>query len=187
METPLGPRKKRKTFNTPGEAHELTFSCYRRRAFLQDAYACQVLAETIAEARERFHFHLWGYVFMPEHVHLLLWPYDSEYKMEEILQAIKQPVARKTIHQFRIHHPEKLTGFATGQKKRMYHFWQEGGGYDKNICCVAAIQNMLEYIHGNPVRRGFVQKPEEWYWSSAGEWLSPKTGPIPIDAGTFPY
>ena len=26
---------------------------------------------------------------------------------------------------------------------------------------------MIDYIHGNPVRRGLVQRPEDWDWSSA--------------------
>lgn len=29
----------------------------------------------------------------------------------------------------------------------------------------------LEYIHNNPVRRGWVASPEHWRWSSAHEWL----------------
>jgi hypothetical protein len=27
---------------------------------------------------------------------------------------------------------------------------------------------MIEYIHANPVRRGLVQRPEDWKWSSSG-------------------
>jgi len=27
---------------------------------------------------------------------------------------------------------------------------------------------MIDYIHGNPVRKQLVGKPEDWKWSSAG-------------------
>jgi hypothetical protein len=28
-------------------------------------------------------------------------------------------------------------------------------------------RNKLEYIYNNPVRKNYVMKPEDWYWSSA--------------------
>jgi putative transposase len=30
---------------------------------------------------------------------------------------------------------------------------------------------MIDYLHLNPVRRGLVEKPEDWKWSSAGWFL----------------
>jgi len=33
------------------------------------------------------------------------------------------------------------------------------------------LQSIIDYIHANPVRRGLVEQPEEWEWSSAG-WYS---------------
>ena len=39
----------------------------------------------------------------------------------------------------------------------------------------------MEYIHSNPVRRGLVDEPDEWYWSSARDWLSGTSSPIRID------
>jgi REP element-mobilizing transposase RayT len=35
---------------------------------------CQWLAEAIDEARTQHDFALWAYVFMPEHVHLIIYP-----------------------------------------------------------------------------------------------------------------
>ena len=29
----------------------------------------------------------------------------------------------------------------------------------------------MEYMHNNPVRKGFVEKPEDWKYSSARNWL----------------
>ena len=29
----------------------------------------------------------------------------------------------------------------------------------------------MDYLHYNPVRKGFVEKPEHWKYSSAGNWI----------------
>ena len=91
------PRKTCKRYDTPGDVHELTFSCYKRRPFLSKDRTCHYLAQAIAMARTKHQFHLWAYVFMPEHVHLLIWPVLSEYSISTILKTIKQSVSRKAI------------------------------------------------------------------------------------------
>jgi hypothetical protein len=67
-------RKACKRYNTPGHAHALTFSCFRRQAFLSKDQSRQWLIEAIDRARQKLHFHVWAYVIMPEHAHLLVWP-----------------------------------------------------------------------------------------------------------------
>ena len=83
---------RRRAFNESGHAHELTFTCYRRFPFLKAERTCQWLADEIDEARRQHDFALWAYVFMPEHVHLMIYPRRYEYDMEVLLKAIKQPV-----------------------------------------------------------------------------------------------
>jgi putative transposase len=63
-----------KRYNDPGHAHELTFTCFKNQPFLAKDRARSWLAEAIALARRKHSFHVWSYVFMPEHVHLLIWP-----------------------------------------------------------------------------------------------------------------
>jgi REP element-mobilizing transposase RayT len=65
-------RRHRKKYNEPAQAHELTFSCYKRFAFLKSVRTCHWLAEAIDAAREKFNFHLWAYVFMPDHAHVMV-------------------------------------------------------------------------------------------------------------------
>jgi len=72
MARPTGDRIHRKAINTPGHAHELTFSCYHRFQFLKAERTSQWLAEAIQSARVKHSFDLWAFVFMPEHVHLIV-------------------------------------------------------------------------------------------------------------------
>jgi putative transposase len=62
------------------------------------------------------------------------------------------------------------------------HFWQSGGGYDRNIESRDALLTMIDYIHLNPVRKGFVGKPEEWKWSSARQYLEIPKSLLLVDA-----
>jgi len=121
-------RKKCHRYNIPGHAHELTFSCYKRRAFLTDDTFRLYLVESIIRAKSIHQFDLWAYVFMPEHVHLLIWPRNQIYSISEILLSIKQSVSRKALLYLRKYNPQKLKLMETGQKHTLYRFWQDGGG-----------------------------------------------------------
>ena len=52
------------------------------------------------------------------------------------------------------------------KKDRKYKFWQEGF-CPKQIMNFDIFQQKIDYIHLNPVRKGYVNKPEQWQWSSA--------------------
>jgi putative transposase len=176
---------RRPTANEPGHAHELTFSCYRGFPFLRAERTCLWLAEAIDAARCKYAFSLWAYVFMPEHVHLLLCPQRHDYEIAAILKAIKQTVGTKAIKFLRRTAPEWLDRISVKQgAETERRFWQAGGGFDRNITDPRLAMLMIEYIHANPVRRQLVQNPEEWKWSSAG-WCEGKNllKPDPIDFG----
>jgi putative transposase len=64
--------KRRHRYNAAGEPRELTFSCYRRYAFLSRERTCAWFCEALEAARKKFGFQIWAYVLMPEHVHLLV-------------------------------------------------------------------------------------------------------------------
>lgn len=50
--------------------------------------------------------------------------------------------------------------------RRTFRFWQEGGGYDRNIVEATTLRHVIEYVHANPVRRGLCERVDEWPWSS---------------------
>ncbi len=52
--------------------HFITFTCYRRQAFLDATRAKNVFERSLEQTRRSYRFDVIGYVVMPEHVHLLL-------------------------------------------------------------------------------------------------------------------
>jgi putative transposase len=176
---------RRPALNIPGDAHALTFTCYRRFQFLRSECICQWLADSLNKARTKLDFRIWAYVFMPEHVHLLIWPAQPVYDIRVILQAVKQPVGRKAMAHIARCAPQwlpRVTVHRNGRMRRL--FWQLGGGFDSNENEPRAVLEIIDYFHCNPVRRQLVTKPEEWRWSSAG-WFEGKNSlrPDPIDLG----
>ncbi len=105
---------------------------------------------------------------MPEHVHLLVYPGAVPQRMSRFLRAVKEPVARKAIGYLKQHTPRWLERVTVREGQRVRRpFWQPGGGYDRNITSIETLRAMIDYIHANPVRRGLVERVEDWEWSSA--------------------
>ena len=174
-------RVHRRSYDIPGHAHELTFSCYHKYPFLKSERCCQWLAESIQVACQNQSFLLWAFVFMPDHAHLIVYPTLEKYKVSRILEAIKQPVGAKAIGFLRENDStwlERLTR-QRGQREETL-FWQSGGGYDRNITAPKTLLRMIDYLHENPLRKRLVADPKDWHWSSARHFAGGDS-PIPID------
>jgi putative transposase len=175
-------QKKVRHFDEPGHAHFLTFSCYRRMPLLSKDRSRGWLIEAVLAARHKHAFDLWGWVVMPEHVHLLIWPRLPNYRIPTILADIKRPVGQQAIIWLEANCPEFLAKLTVQNRNRTYRrFWQAGPGQDRNIYDPKAAHDILEYIHTNPVKRGLVALPEQWLWSSAAEWAGKPDVPLKVD------
>ena len=172
-------RKLRGSCDDPGNAHELTFSCYQRRPFLESDRTRQWCVDALAQVRRTHDLELWAYVIMPEHVHLLMLPRQDDYRVADILKSIKQSVARRAVRYMRESCPERLGEIEVVRPsgRREYRFWQQGGGFDRNVVRWETAWAMVEYIHNNPVRRGLVGSATDWVWSSA-RWYAGDTDAI---------
>jgi len=125
---------------------------------------------------------VWSYVFMPEHVHLIVHPQEAEYDIAAIRKAIKGPVGAKAVKYLLAEAPEWIPRITRKRGKKSERlFWQSGGGFDRNVLEPRTLMKMIDYIHMNPVRRGLVDKPEQWEWSSAKWYLRSGQPPIALD------
>ncbi|MBN1943055.1 MAG: transposase [Phycisphaerae bacterium] len=165
----------------------MTFSTFRRQAFFPGRMTARWYQEMIACARETCPFYLFAYVIMPEHVHLVLQPLPGV-TMRRILWHLKKPMTDKVIECVKTHQPSFLTRLADRRPSGniVHRFWMRGGGYDRNLRSSNDVHEKIGYVHGNPVRRGLVECPEEWPYSSASDWILDKPGPVPIDWNHIP-
>ena len=87
------------------DLHFLTTSVYRRTQIFNSERFKREFVATLAELRAELGFRLLGYVLMPGHFHLLLWP-SADANPSEIMQRLKGRTARsilKTLRQERRH------------------------------------------------------------------------------------
>jgi putative transposase len=159
---------RRQSFNLPSHAHYLTFSCYRRQQHLTDDTVRRGLLDFWDQARHKGDFSIWAYVLMPEHVHILIHPNQGNYSISKLLRLMKEPFSHWLVNHWSANAPQDLQSISVQRGERHLHrFWQEGGGYDRNLFTWDAVQKAVTYIEHNPVRRGLVGGPLDWPWSSA--------------------
>ena len=180
-------RKTCRRFDHPGDAHFLTFSCFRRLPLLNRDRSRLWFLEALQLGREQSQFDLWAYVLMPEHVHLVLLPLKGT-READILSTLKQSTSTRALNWLRQHAPEFLPNLLDAQPNgdQHYRFWQRGGGYDRNLRSVRDIHEKIAYVHDNPVRRGLVPKATDWRWSSASAWMTGVDEPMAIDRASLP-
>lgn len=179
------PSPHRRNYNIPGHAHELTFSCYHSIKFFTSDEYCKWLIDSFEQARQDLNFDIWAFVIMPEHVHILVHPRKPFRDIEDIRLEMKaSPATRIIEHLTQTSSPllKEITRQRGTKTERLV--WQSGGGYDRNIDNPSTLAKSINYIHLNPVRKGLVQRPEDWKWSSAA-WYAGSTD-VPLIPDPIP-
>ena len=122
---------------------------------------------------------LFAYVIMENHVHLIA----SSADLSSEIAKFKSFTARKSIDFYL----ECKNSFILDQlafnklkhkKDRPYQFWQEGS-HPQRMEDHSLMAQKVAYIHANPVRRGYVDLPEDWRYSSARDYAG-MAGLLPI-------
>lgn len=158
-------RRSLRRYEGLGDIRYLTCSCYRRLALFQSDSIKDAFASYLSNAQERLTFKLYAWVLMPEHFHILLRPADGKI-VSQVLRGIKAGFAKTTLTRWRELNVPVLPRIT--DSAGLVRFWQTGGGYDRNINTQEELIEKIGYIHQNPVRRGLVERPSDWQWSSAG-------------------
>ncbi len=121
-----------------------TVTLNREPLFRNPAIA-RIAVETIFDVQKRYPFELFGFVVMPNHIHLLLRVPETG-SISKIMNIYKSGMT-----------------FNTGIRQ----LWQRR--FDIRI--VNDIQKTLHYVHRNPVAAGLSKTPESYPWGSAsGRW-----------------
>ena len=161
-------RKRVRHFDDPADVRELTFSCYKRQPLLTNDRWRTMLAESIDAATERHGYRLAAFVFMPEHVHLVVYPLRQADHVDALLRAIKRPFAYRIKNELVQSQSRLLRRLTIRQRPGVttFRYWQEGPGYDRNLTTPAAALSAIDYVHLNPVRRGLAKEAVDWKWST---------------------
>ena len=116
-------------------------------------------------------FEIYGYVILENYLHLIAASADlsrdmqrfKSYTAKRIIDYLEQTQATKVL--------ELLALFKRAHKtESQYQVWEEGS-HPQLIESETVMRQKLDYIHQNPVKRGYVDLPEHWRYSSARNYL----------------
>ena len=157
-------------YHESGQSHFVTFSCYHRRPKFASADAYDLFPVCLEEMRRRFRMRVYGYIVMPEHVHLLL-SEPEESTLADAIHFLKLSFSKRVKlwtqvsvqqkdanlgHQRRNEHDDQSAD-------RQHHepFWQKALLRPQRRT-VPEFSIKLRYLHRNPVKRGLVKEAADW-------------------------
>jgi putative transposase len=168
-----------KRFQESKQTHFVTFSCYHRRPLLTTAPAKRIFELALERVRRSSRLSVYGYVIMPEHVHLLV-SEPNRGLLADALKSLKQGVSRRLVDGGPFKPSFGLSGDFGMSEDSPQHFWQKRY-YDFNVRNYGQFLEKLRYIHRNPVKRGLCERPEDWAWSSFRQYAIGCEGRVEIE------
>ena len=154
------PRKPRIEFE--GACYHVIMRGNQRQKIFKGTADYEKYRQILTIYRNRYHFSLYAYVFMSNHVHLLL--ETGETPLSKILQGVNQ----------------SYTMYFNRTYKTVGHLFQ--GRYKAILCDREAyLLGLLKYIHENPVRARIADTVDAYPWSSHPAYAG-KSNPLGLAA-----
>jgi putative transposase len=169
------------------DLHFITSSCYGRRRELGTPERRDLFLSILEETRQKYRFVVHGYVVMPEHFHLLI----TEPELGDpsvVMKVLKERFTRKLraegdpliVFSAMSGSPAMRASTMRGSPHpEPPPIWQKRF-YDFNVWTEHKHIEKLRYMHRNPVKRGLVDCPEQWPWSSFRSYLFGETGRVRV-------
>jgi putative transposase len=127
------------------------FDTYQRR---------KILINALLYCIENKGLKVFSFVIMLNHLHLIIQSSD----VAGFIRDFKKQTSFELMKNLKIHNPEIAVKFEDGKGK--YCIWKKTN-FPKLIETDPYFRQKKEYIEKNPVRKGYVERPEQWRYSSA--------------------
>jgi REP element-mobilizing transposase RayT len=118
--------------------------------------------------------HLHAYVIMPNHAHYIL-SADEGKSLSDIMRDFNTHTSREITRLLEADSRIELLkvfvdAAAQDGRGNKYKVWQDGY-HPIALATPDFAAQKLNYLHDNPVRKGYVDRPEHWRYSSARNYL----------------
>ena len=142
----------------------------------------QILTESITFCQKNKGLKVMVYVILDNHFHVIC----KDDKLTDTMRSLKGFTANRIIEQLEADNKTWLLNQLSFYKKKhktesTYQVWQESF-HPKEILTDDILEQKINYIHFNPVKRGLVTEPEHWKYSSAGYYYNGVEGLIKLDS-----
>ena len=147
--------------------HFLTCTVQNWLPLFAEPGVVQIVLDSLEFMQNENRLQIFAYIVMENHLHMIA----SSNQLSDEIGKFKSYTARKIIDLYKMMGKwpilDELNSLKLSFKKdREYQFWQEGS-HPEQIILEDMMRQKIEYIHFNPVRRGYVDEPEHWRYSSA--------------------
>ena len=133
----------------------VTCETFGRQAALSSKPSMHLMRPVLGAVKRRHPFQMLGFVFLPDHAHLLIKPADGV-TLDQIMHDL--------FNTFEHDHREMM-GIPSSAP-----VWQRS--YRKvRVHEIDEFADRLDFIHYNPVDHGLAERPEEWPHSSYAAWV----------------
>lgn len=160
-------------FRNPEGIYFVTFSVVRWvDVFTRNRYR-EILLESFRYCQKEKGLRIHAFVIMTNHVHMIISAIPG-HLLENIMRDLKKYTSSKIIQAIKESSLESrkewlLKAFEEEGSKNSnntkYQFWQQDN-HPIELAGNNMMNQKLEYIHNNPVKQGFVTRPEDYPWSS---------------------
>jgi putative transposase len=134
----------------------------------------EIIIESLKHCIQNKGLHLHGYVIMPNHAHYIL-SSDDGTKLSHIMRDFATYTSRHLSGQLEEEGRREILkvfrrAARAGGRGNVYKVWQEGY-HPIALDSEDFFSQKLNYLHDNPIRKGFVERPEHWRYSSARNYV----------------
>ena len=146
-----------------------TATCLNWQQLLQPDKHKQIILDSLSFLVEDKRIWLYGYVIMPNHIHIL-WRKQPDWENKNVQQHFSKYTAQNLKWSLQ-NNAADLGNYKSTQTDREYQFW-ERRPYKSTMYNREVLEEKLDYIHNNPVKKGLWDLPEDYAFSSAGYYIS---------------
>jgi len=157
-----------KRFRIEGSIFYITSNIYDRlKVFTRPSFIIPIL-DSLNYYRYQYSTKLLGYVIMPDHIHLLIWPQDEQAVtdfMRDLKRFTSGRITRQAKLEGKIDWIKKFEVAGDHTNRAEHKVWQDSF-WEQDIYTRKFLEQKLNYIHLNPVRAGIIEAAESYPYSS---------------------
>ncbi len=175
--------RNRHDFEVHGEVYFITSTVVGFTNLFNHLQPCEVFVDCLRYCQERGDFTLLAWVLMPNHFHLVV-KRETDKDISIVIGNLKRYTARQ-IGQFRSvpemkQTLEQIRSAASEESDKGTAVWKPR--FDSLVITTeTALRQKIDYIHNNPIRKGFVQEVWQWRYSSAAAYAGKDGIDLPVD------
>ncbi len=151
-----------------GHIYYITNVIYNRIPVLTRPSFTVPLIDSLNFYRYMQSYKLLGYVIMPDHFHILIWPH-GEATVPDIMRDFKRFTSGRITRQAQAEGKkdwvDKFRQAGEQTERADYKVWQDEY-WDKIIFSQQMLRQKLDYMHDNPVRAGLAKTSADYPYSS---------------------